>query len=252
MKHFRLLQLFSLALVAISACMITSCADADEPEFDKAFSRSLSEGREAVVYKTSSFRLFNLPNATGKWKEVDLSEYMGFEGVSPRYMIIQDGKISTNYRTWRSAGPTLIGIIWEAYLHSTKGKQSLYLSRKFEINDEDSSISIDGRTFTVGYINKDSFRLIHLSEYAGGIENLGGTHKEVCDYKAAPAETINKEDMLVFETEKELMQGVINLAREHFGDTVDLNKVYSGLVEFDQPKRAIYNLDEVEAKLGLR
>lgn len=238
--------------MAVFACAATSCSEADEPTFDQKFSRSLSEGTAAVTYERTGLRLFDQnPLTNGKWKEVDLSDLYGWSATSSPTIIIQDGKIWTDYVMWYShSGPTLIGRIWGAYLFSTKKDLNLYLSRKFEINEEDSSIDINGNMFTVGHIDKTSFRLIHFSDYAGGESGKGGIHKEISDYKATASATIGS-NVVAFDTEMELCRSVIDLAREHFGEIIDMNKVYAGLIEYTTPQNQFINLHDAEIKLGL-
>lgn len=252
MKHFTISHKLMLALTLVCAFTITSCSDADEPEFDKAYSRSLSDGTETITYEITSLQLFDMnPLTKGKWKEVDLMNYCGFTSSAPGSMIIQDGKIWTTYSTWSCVtGPTLIGQIWDAYIYSTKKKLRLFLSQKFEVNEENSSLKIGHSLFTVNNINKTSLVLTHYSKYAGGESGEGGTHKEIARYKATASYGFD-ENSLTFDSEVDLMRGVIALAREQFGETIDLNKVYQGIVEFDNPDRYVLNLHDIEVQLGL-
>lgn len=251
MKALSLIRKITLAFAAVSALAMVSCSESDEPTFDKQYSRSLSDGTESAFYVCSSLNLYDQnPLTNGKWKKIDLSDYYGWSAVTPSEIIIHDGKIYTNYKTWSSSsGLSLIGRIWSAYLYSTKKDLKLSLSRKFAINDDDSSLDLGYTTFTVGGIDKSSFQLIHFSKYVGGESQIGGTNKEIADYEAKPfAETDNT---LMFDTERELMQKVIDLAREHFGEILDCNKVYKGMIIFNDPESQIYNLHDVEVELGL-
>lgn len=238
--------------MAVFACATTSCSEADEPTFDKNFSRSLSDGTATVTYERTNVRLYDQSILThGKWVEMDLSDYCGWEPTANSKLIIQDGKIWTDYKLFHlSTGPTLIGRIWRAYLYSTKQNLTLCLSRKFEIDEEKSSIRLNKREFTVDHIDKNSLRLIYISEYAWGESHQGGLHKEISYYKATESTDI-PDNLLAFETEEELQRYVIDKARAHFGEVIDFNKVYAGMIEYTTPEGRFINLHDAEVRLGL-
>ncbi|MCM1355551.1 MAG: hypothetical protein NC212_03990 [Staphylococcus sp.] len=254
MRQFNLIRniVLTCVLAVTGGAAMTSCSDADEPVFDRNFSRSLTDGTESVTYKRKSLRLYDQNSLTnGKWKEVDLSEYCGWQPTSTETIIIQDGKAWTNYSTFSSAsGPTLIGRIWNAYLYSTRQNLKLLLCRDFAINEEDNTVVIDLAQFTVGHIDKSSFSLIYFSGYFGGESGKGGTHKEVSEYEAVAHNRID-DSVVAFDSEEQLLRGVIDLARQHFGDVIDLNKVYAGVAIFDRPESQIIDLDWAATQLGV-
>lgn len=256
MKSLSLIKGIVLAsLVAFCGGVLSSCSGEDEPgaQLDVNFSRSLSDGSESVTYEMTDIELYDKNSLTnGRWKKVNLSELCGWESSCPSTIIIQDGKVYTNYKTfYSSTGPTLIGRIWNAYKYATGKNSRLFLARDFKINESDNTIDIGGGIFTVEKVDKSRFRLIDYSEYAGGESGDGGYFKTVADYSSVAHQAIERED-LAFETVKELCQSVIDLARDEFGDVVDFNKIYSGHVIYDNPEANVIRLSEVEEILGLK
>lgn len=250
MKKLQLFALLSIMLAAV-AC---SSDHVDEPQipYDKAYSRALSTGLENTTYTLCELTYYDKSSLTNnKWEYFDYREWCGTSNIAPNTITIQGGKLYTEYKLFSlSSGPSLIGNVWSAYKYSTGNKQTLYLAREFEINDEDNTLEIAGHgTFTVLGVNQDGFEMETVYEYWGGKSGNGGHQKEVSRYRVAEHKTI--ENVLAFESEKDLVKSVIELAREKFGNIVDLNQIYYPNVIFDDYNAHVINLDYVAKYYGV-
>lgn len=239
----------------LTALFITSCSS-DEPvtsvNFDKSYARSLSDGETDVTYRSSDYKRFDKSEFTkDKWVDITDELYVGWGSCTPSTIIIQDGNVYTDYEMYNpSTGPSVIGTIWNAYLYTTGKKYSLHLYQDFSINDPDNTVSIGHANYTVLGITPKSFQLEYISRYEGGKGGLGGFIKEVNTYSVDENGGLSK-DALVYDSEKSLVKDVIARCRETFGDVVDLNKVYEGMVIYDNPELAIFNLDDVARHYGI-
>ena len=256
MKHIFFIVLFGLTLFTACSSDEPNLPSADkleqEAKFDVTFSQSLTTGMKSATYKKSEYYLFDQSRSTnGNWVYVDLRDICGWCAIAPSTIIIQEGKSYTPFKIFDSStGPTPLGHIWNAYLYDTKQSLQLCLARNFAINDADNTLTLGNTTFTVKGLTAGSFQLEYISSYLGGESNQGGKHKEITRYKAVSHSNVS-DNILAYDTDKELIKDVIDRVRAHFGDVVDLNVVYSGKVIFDNPDKEIYNLDEVAAYYGV-
>lgn len=254
MKNLSLLIFFALLFASCSSDEPVAPMTVENAYFDKAYSTALINGKADAVFQWKEVRLYDQNSLTnGSWKEVDLTEYLGWSPSQPGVMIFEDGKLYTEYTEIfnLSSGPSALCRVWAVYEYATGQDFSLFLARAFRIDDDDNTIEISrhGLSSIVG-LSSGGFILEQISRYEGGESGNGGWHKEVTVYGAVKKENLDK-NILSYETEQELVKAVIERVRSKFGDVVNLNSVYSGTIIFDRPDKQIYNLDEIAASYGV-
>lgn len=250
---------------ALAGMLVASCSS-DEPavpsaeklekdaSIDLTYSRSLSEGFSSATYKLSQWYLFDQnPLTKGKWVNKDLNGYLGFSFTVPSTIAIQNGKAYTTYNMFSSSiGPAPICYVWQALQYVNKDNKTLCIARHFEVVDDSDgySVVIGDDTYELQGLTKDSFQLAYISNYFGGASGEGGLFKEITIHKAVAHEEISS-NVLEYESEKELVKDIVEKARTQFGDILDLNELYKGKVEFDDPGQYVINLDDILKYYGV-
>lgn len=253
MKKLSIFALFAAALLA-------SCSSSDEPSLPSAeklekeahidftYSRSLSSGFASATYKRSQYYLFDQSILTnGKWKYKDLTDYVGFSFSVPGVIVIQDGKAYTTYQMFSSStGPTPIYYVWNALQYKRKDDKELCIASKFEVMEDGDGykVTIGDATYELQGLTSTSFQLAHVSQYWGGESKQGGLFKEITVHEAVAHEGVAA-NVIEYETEKDLVKDIVEQARAEFGDVLDLNELYKGKVEYDEPSNYVIRLDDI-------
>lgn len=96
MKNLSLLIFFALLFASCSSDEPVAPMTVENAYFDKAYSTALINGTADAVFQWKEVRLYDRNSLTnGGWKEVDLTEYLGWSPSQSGVMIFEDGKLYT-------------------------------------------------------------------------------------------------------------------------------------------------------------
>ena len=242
----RKLRIIFALLIAVT---IGGCSD-DSPQHDGEINKdviaNLSREGSISTYELESYKYFDKdPSKHNKdWEEVDLK---GIDGRSPTledFLCFQDGKLWEPVKLYSMAtGYYPVGTVWNAYKRMTKVKLELYVRNKFEYNEVDSTMMIDGRIYKVLEFTDKKLRLSYESV---GYNSKGEPWPslEVFHFAITTPRRFDGNDIMAFDSDIECYRYILEVARKQFGRYIDLDQVYAGLVFLEQP---IVDLDEVEA-----
>lgn len=231
------------------AASLAACSD-DAPQHDGEINKdviaNLSREGSVSTYELESYRLFDKnPSKHNKdWEEVDLFNILGHSSSLESTLCFQDGKLWEPVELFSlSTGPYPVGDVWNAYKRVTRVKTELYVRNKFEYNEVDSIMVIDGRDYKVLEFTDKTLKLNHISVGCNS-EGEPWPSLEVFHYTITTPKRFDGENIMAFDSDIECYRYILEVARKQFGRYIDLDQVYAGLVFLEQP---IVDLDEVEA-----
>lgn len=230
--------------------IMTGCNN--ENEFPKNLNTQhitlLSRTTEPITYKMSDWRWFTMPTGTTKWNEMDPSEWCGISAPGPGQIIFYNEKVWNALSLFSlSTGPTEFGMVWNAYLKAANKNDRLFIAVDFNLDIDNKKINIGKYTYDILKFEPEEIVVALTSKYSGGENGNGGKNWDWMYY--TPAETVIIDDITDhgFESEIAAYEYILQCAREKFGDTIDLNEVYSPNVIYDYN---IIDLNQLEEHLN--
>lgn len=206
----------------------------------------LHDGLEDGVLSRIDFKMYNNDEQTGgKWEFFDHTDYVGLSPVTPGTVIISGGKVWMHVETFScSEGPTYFAQALSAVNKTLKRNYGAYVAHNFAVDQDTKSFSIGDTQFGIVASSTNSLKLSFISDYLGGRTHKGGQHLEVSTYKLAEP-FIFDSDRLRFDSTYEAYEWLIDIFRATFGEEVNLNQIYAGLIILDQP---ILSIDKLIAE----
>lgn len=236
-------KIFYTFMVAVCVMLLTACSSDDEPKWedkypdvDKQLVDNLKSANTSKYYcLTEDVKSFIKENDGDDWMEVDFIP--GFESPSA-HIYINEGKVMTSLHIWASSmGPyrAQMAQLWEVCKMFEGEDAKLYTFSVFEPDRDKMTVKI----------GTEEYKLDLLNENQMGITAESRRIMVKFLYETSEIPDEEKSKMLVFESRNAAYQYIIDTEREHFGDVIDLNKLY-GRDVFDYP---IIDLDELQREL---
>lgn len=235
-------------LSAVVSALCFSCSSdqefPDEPNLE--YISTIARSSENVTYKFSKWRFFRKPATTNKWNEEDLNNWVGLSASIPDMVIFNQGRVWTPLKLFSlNFGPSPFALPWSAYKKVTNQPDlNLYISTDFDYNADERSMNIAGVEYDVLKFEPYEIVLSHNSHYEGGEEGKGGEHMHWYYLTPTAPVEINQEKDLGFENAFDAFDYILKCAREQFGDSIDLNKIYAPDIIFDDPNVDLNKLEE--------
>lgn len=251
MAHLFMQKFKVYAVVAIASLFVASCSSddsdfPDEPNIE--FVRTLARSDGNVTYKLSKWRSFRMPTGINEWKEVDLSQVCGAFPIIPSLVIFDKGKVWTPVDLFSlNFGPSPFALPWNAYKKVTnRSDLKLFVSVDFDYNADENSMLIASRRYDVLKFEPSEIVLAMNYHYYGGEYHNGGEGMDWYYLTPTKLVEINQQTDLGFENELDAYAYILKCAREQFGDSINLNYIYSPGIIFDDP---VVDLVELERYL---
>ncbi len=242
-------------MAAVCVMSLTGCSNDDSPApFDEAqqadltFMSRLSDGQESATYTLDSFSFYQLSYANNDgWVEQNFYDWVGISVPAPTDITIYNGC------TWQplelfsvSTGPSELSMPLYAYRRVTGFDKEFYVAAPVDFDAENRTIKTDRYTYEVELANQETLKLIHISEYAGGIGGKGGQDKFNMTFKRKDLSLPDLDKILFYESAREAKLAIVEMLREEFGDEFNLNDYLAGQVKLDNP---MVDLNAIEAAI---
>ena len=250
----KLSYLFAAA-AAVCSMSLAGCSDNNDAPapFDdleqSLFMSKLSEGQESATYHLESFSFYQMSNGNNDgWVEQDFNDWVGLSVPAPADITIHNGC------TWQplvmfnvATGPSALYMPLYAYRLQTGFDKEFYVAAPIDYDADTKTMKIDKYTYEVESVSEDVLKIIHISEFWGGIDGKGGQDKFNITFKRKELSLPDLDKIVFYGSELEAKLAIIEMLRAQFGDEFNVNKYLTGQVILDDP---MVNLNEIEA--GLR
>lgn len=228
-------------IVVTIFAMSVVCSCSDEPEIENNVVEAYKAGDVTKNFQIESVKIFTKDNPNAKWERVD-EDYM-IDLVYDESILFNNGRVCTalNLHPMSDDLSGELLMVWSAYKKVTKCDNLLYTTVAFQLDQATNRMKINNWFFNVEVMTETELR-INDNVY----EN--GTRKCVYTYKLASMSQSELDKIVYFDSRKDAYLYIVKVASEYFGDTIDLNKIYSPNIIFDEP---IIDLNELEERIEL-
>lgn len=224
-------------LTVLLGLVLTSCSS-DEPsiEINKEVVRSYQEGGVTRCFERIEVNYLVRDNPNSKWKPDESGTF--FEYFPNKRILFAKGQVWTLVDMpmhWGSVVADL-RMTWGAYQDVTGNKNTLYVTTPFHLDEENKIMMVGSYMYTVEKMTEKELRISTETEE-------GKTTKLVYKYRIYDMPQAEIDNILTFDSRKEAYRHIIKVAREQFGNKIDLNEIYKPNIIFDEP---IIDLDKLE------
>lgn len=229
-----------ILMVSLLAMLAVSCSS-DEPktEIDSEVVQAYRAGGVTKCFKIADLDIFIRDNSHSKWKRPD-SDYV-VDLIYNRSILFSNGKVCTSLNFSLGQGELIdrLSMVWEAYRKKTQCKEILYVAVPFELDESTNRMRIDDSLYNVEKMTETELR---INDNVSDDDCM----KIVFKYELSSISPSEVERIVTFDSRKDAYYHIVKVAREYFGDTIDLNKVYAPNIILDDP---IIDLNELEDRL---
>ncbi len=243
-----------LASAGIAFC---SCQDEPAAEYNPVQHGSLvqgkvvpasiepyADGRMDGTFTRRNFTLYDKKAQTGgKW--VAQTELLiGYSLSVPSRFVFEDGCAWEEIMTFSSStGPTAFGTALDAVNRKLYKKYTPLIGRKLSFDPVRNTLTVGKTSYRVMAADQKGFVLAFTSDYITSGGN-GGQYLETGSYEPAAQVNFDGESYLRFDSETEAYDWLIDLFRDTFGEEVNLNTLYNGVI-LDNP---YFNISALESE----
>lgn len=231
---------YLMIVVAFLGVMITSCSDEPTPtkEIDPNVVLAYKEGGVSKCFKFDTLENFKRKTKTSKW-EIENENILG-DLIYHDVIMFTDGMVLTPVQIPIYFGGTIaeLRMTWDAYRKVTKCKELLYVEVPFFYDEAAERIRINQFEYDVEKMTGTELQVSELSP--------NELSKITLYYKlyTMPQEELDR--IVKFDSEQEAYLYIVKKAKEEFGEKIDLNKIYSPNIIFDEP---IIDLNDLEERI---
>lgn len=231
---------YLMIVVAFLGVMITSCSDEPTPtnEIDPNVVLAYKEGGVSKCFKFDSFKIYDRDNLTSNWM-LNTDDYL-IDLIYNDVIMFTEGKVLTPVQIPMYFGGTIaeLRMTWDAYRKITKCKELLYVEIPFSYDESTQKMRINRHEYNVEKMTATELQFNNLC--------AGELSKFVYHYiqYSMPQEELDR--IVKFDSEQEAYLYVVKKAKEEFGEKIDLNKIYSPNIIFDEP---IIDLNDLEERI---
>lgn len=241
MKQIKAIALLSLA----AGFLLAACSSEDEPkqEIDAQTVKGYQSGELSRCFKIKNYETYVREDGnSSKWKEPDKDYCRDFFPISRIYftegkvwIMLELDPVKNSYAKWQ----TMMAL--NAYKKVSQKKPVIYVATTFRVDPESNVMRIKDSYFKVIKMTNASLVLDDYVEEVYPEDRI----RDILYYESEiiPQEELDRS--VSFESERAALLYIIKIAREQFGNIIDLNKIYSSEI-LDEP---IINLDELEEKI---
>lgn len=247
---------YLFAMAAVCCMSLTGCSDnndspapVDELEqSDLTFLKKLSEGQESATYKLESFSYYKMSNGNNKgWVEENFYDWIGLSVPAPSDITIHNGCTWQPLRMFDIVGgPSVLYMPLYAYRLETGFDKEFYVAAPIDYDADNKTLKIDKYTYEVESVTEETLKVVHISEFWGGIDGKGGKDKFNLTFKRKDLSLPDLNKIIFYESELDAKLAIVEMLRAQFGDEFNVNKNLVGQVILDHP---MVNLNEIEAGL---
>lgn len=226
-------------------------------ELTRTTMRKVASGEQSIYLERENYDWYMKDRNSSKWEKQEPYTWVGHSAVSPKAIYFENGCTWLPYQMVSDAYFNPLALPWKAYCKVTNQSKSLFIVNPIEFDESRGIVTINNREWTLLSIADDYFKM--RVDYESGNwayspwevdqkENtwLAVENKEITAYKIHHDYTLNKDELLLFDSEADLQRELIRMIREKLGNEFNLNEIFYPDVEYDDP---IVNMDEVEKEL---
>jgi len=232
--------------VVLFATMLVACSEDDSPkmqgEINKSHISSLSRDGSVSTYVKIGLKVYrNYGETDADWETYDVKGLDGWMSDFDETISFQDGKVWRPVTMFLGYGFVPVDDVWRAYSKVTGEARELYISSRFEFDEQNNTISFNGEKYGVIEFTEKELILSHDVNLIGG-----GVEREIATFKKGTPVHFDGSKILQFESDYECYLYIAKKGREQFGRYINLNEVFKGWVILDDP---IVDMDEIDAWL---
>lgn len=238
--------------VAVASLALASCSS-DEPDAvipgpglldNKAvITANPNDFDEAATFVCSSNTVY-ISDSQNDWTWEERGPVLGGDPAITGDIVISRGKVFIPpYFGSFCLGGNPISYVWYSYVKDTGTDTKLFVNCPYTYTSDKFLLNIYTRDFVVKSFTDTDLVFLCESTYDGGRTHQGGKELEVICYKRDKPIVFDGVEAVAFESDPECYRYILRLAREHFGNEIDQNKIYAGSAILENP---IIKLDEVE------
>lgn len=237
-----------IKMLLVTACVLLVCScSKDEPTPEQKaepFKKMIVEKGEAT-YKLVNTEYYNKSERTNnEWEYQDLKYIAGYEIRVPSVLHIKNGRTWAPYQMFKGTGPSPLMTPWLLYCKHTGQNSTVFISTPIELSEDNTHVTIAGRDCEILSSSANGFVIQYESPFLYGDSDTHewkqGMNRNIYTYQKIETQSINFDDYLCFDTEREMAIQLVALMREFFGDEFNLNDYTYGQAIYDDP---IVNFD---------
>lgn len=241
--------LFAILMVACGDDPARTYIDYDPnnpglPDIDMTLvSAGGTDGSRHMAYDLRGFDRYYKSALTKNVWVIDNEMYFGGPSYTS-WMMFRDGRIILPMSThWANMAPYPTTQILSHYKRWTGKELDLYVKSDEGYNPDSRTMTVSGLKFEVQKYTAGEIILIDRRDiHTGSADHLEGQGMSVLSYQASePLQFDNSKEML-FDRDVDAFRYIVSIARERFGDQINLNDGNS-YVELDYP---IIRFDDVD------
>lgn len=221
----------TLLLLAGMLMTLASCASDSEPEYKAgsdsvSYLKSISQGKITAVYQMDGYACHERTAEAGGewsgWKEVDPMDYDGLQMPIPARIVFHKGKMLTPLSLFNiSTGPHPLYMPFMAYCNATGFSSDLYVSHAMTLDEETSTLSVEGSDCRVESASKNGLRLSVAESFTTWRGNAGEFRWTLSYEEGFYADGFNGK--YVYSSKFDAYMGIIGMLRDRFGSGFDMN-----------------------------
>ncbi|MCM1318990.1 MAG: hypothetical protein NC217_01245 [Muribaculaceae bacterium] len=241
--------LLRLVVVLLMVTVISSCSQ-DEPTIEQKaepFKKMIIDKGEAT-YKRVNLAYFQKdPDHTNnQWEEVNLSHLSGFEPDLPVQIYVKDGCSWAPSKLSKFPGSDLLMTSWGLYCDLTGKHYTVYISTPIELSEDNTQVIITGHNCEILGSSANGFTIQCSGNYWYGEDWKIGEDKEIYTYEKIDTQNFKFDEYLCFNTEREVVIGLVSIMRDYFGNEFNLNDYSNGINRYNN---SIVNFDLILERL---
>lgn len=225
-------------LTVLLGLILTSCSS-DEPsiEINNEVVRSYQEGGVTRCFDCVGNDYMERDNPQSSWRPSENPPYYGAYITNERILFTK-GQVWTpvDLCMYKGAVVAELAMVWDAYQQVTGNKNTLWVTTLFHLDEETRILKIGDFKYSVEKMTENELRV--NTETAEG-----ETSKWVYTYRIYDMPQSQIDNILTFDSRREAYRHIIKVAREQFGNKIDLNEIYKPYIIFDEP---VIDLDKLE------
>lgn len=237
-------------IVTSLGLIVSSCSsDEPKPEIDNDVVSAFRSGKVSKSFKLVDIDCYERNDSQSKWEYTGSPSSVIFMG-SYNPIVFADGKVLvpfllTERVEYRSQGHYetiwLLSEVLSVYRKMTDNKEKPYVGTPFEFEISTNSFAIKDEQYSVEKMTDKELCISHNVDKSG-------THKWQYRYEAYYMLQHDRESIVAFDSDKDAAHHIVTVAREYFGDTVDLNKYND---TDGKNNLQVIDLDDLERKIDL-